>query len=397
MAERCRICGYRFRPGDGSLCPECFTAREDELKFQVNDFKMTNIFGRDKNEERLGAFLADEMKEERHEDISLKKELDREDSRSTNILNSQGAHVKNESFRDAFHERVSRDTTSDPGRVFTQNNNSTASRPSYNRSSMTVNRTATTFTNRAVPNPGQNNRMNFGQTPLTYNFPPSQNRSNYKKGSSAGAMIIVIVSIMMFIILINIFAEVEDSSDSSKHSSHNTVEEVSIAQTDAFEEQKQTLEDITDDGCYKYKVTDYIIGKENIKPGDKNYEDYKLNNYYEDGTMTDDDLFELTLKFDCEKLQESANYKYDLTDSWLDVRNASDELVVCTPVTKEEVDDVIFVKFYVPVSATEYACDLFLEKDIDHNETEDVYIPYFTFDLIDEAKNREQTDSSKAS
>lgn len=75
MAQRCRICGYTFRPDDGSLCPECFTAREDELKFQVKDFKMTNIFGRDKNEEQLGSFLADEMKEEFHKDISLKRSL----------------------------------------------------------------------------------------------------------------------------------------------------------------------------------------------------------------------------------------------------------------------------------------------------------------------------------
>ena len=69
MASKCRICGYKFKTGDGSICPECFTAREDELSFLGGEYKRSSIFGRDRNAEQVGDFLADELKEERHEDI----------------------------------------------------------------------------------------------------------------------------------------------------------------------------------------------------------------------------------------------------------------------------------------------------------------------------------------
>ena len=31
MGNKCKICGYRFKSKDEEICPECFTAREDDI------------------------------------------------------------------------------------------------------------------------------------------------------------------------------------------------------------------------------------------------------------------------------------------------------------------------------------------------------------------------------
>lgn len=31
MAKKCKICGYRFKSADEAICPECFTARDDDI------------------------------------------------------------------------------------------------------------------------------------------------------------------------------------------------------------------------------------------------------------------------------------------------------------------------------------------------------------------------------
>ena len=258
MAEKCRICGYKFKIGDGSLCPECFTARTDELSFDGNDFKATNIFGRSRDEKKLGAFLADEMREELHEDITIKKSLDREDTEKTRAFTAEGANVKNETFKDAFQERRNR-VRSEQGRVYT--NNSAASGSSAPKNDQQVNKfldsidpalksriygsrpNESTFRYSSHNSGSTSNQqmlygINGGRTPgsvqrSSYNYGYSSNsNSNYSKGSGGKAIAVIVVSIIIFIVFINIIALIDENTDKDDAKSNKSIGSVDIEMPD---------------------------------------------------------------------------------------------------------------------------------------------------------------------
>ena len=416
MAQRCRICGYTFRPDDGSLCPECFTAREDELKFQVKDFKMTNIFGRDKNEEQLGTFLADEMKDELHKDISLKKELDREDRITTNTLNSQGVNVKNETFRDAFHERINRDTTSDPGRVYTQPADPAPAYTSQNTSrpvitptptiNRTVNnnttRTANSFTHMTNSLPPfvnqtlqarqnmQNN--NNDQQPLTYNFPPRNNNAYKTSSSGLTAVIIVIMSIVLFVALINFFADFEEKN-SKKHTATVVETNTSSAQDG---DDLSALTALTNDGIYKYTITDCIMGEKTITSKDKDYKKAREYYYSDDASDATPDFYEMTFKLDCEKQVDNDEEMYSATDSTLYLYNGTDTFAVSTSNTAETVDNESFLKFYIPTNAQSFDLNLSLYRKSDNAENFAAFNE-LTFDILKKVMKNSDNSSESSS
>ena len=249
MASKCRICGYKFKTGDGSICPECFTAREDELSLLGGEYKRSSIFGRDRNAEQVGDFLADELKEERHEDISMKKALDREDALKTRAFASQGGNVKNETYRDAFRERISRDR-SEQGRVYTDRKNSKVSgntsanaaqnkppesfldsidptlrsriyndrtdqQENYRYSHHTSNQSITS-------NQQMLYGLNAGKAPddpgretIIYNFPP-RNNSKYSKGSNSKAAAVAIVSVTVFFLIVGAISAIDERNNNKK-------------------------------------------------------------------------------------------------------------------------------------------------------------------------------------
>ena len=255
MAEKCRICGYRFKRGDGSLCPECFTAREDELSFDGNDFKATNIFGRSKDEKKLGSFLADEMKEELHEDITIKKSLDREDTEKTRAFTAEGANVKNETFKEAFQERRSRDH-SQQGRVYTSSSTPKTSgapqKPAPEISkfldSIDPNFRDRLYNNTNTANNADqankryshhtsnqhltsNQQMLYGinggrapgtsyDRPNTYNYPP-KGQQKYAQGSNKAAVLLIAIIAMISIMVGVISAGIDDNNREEKNAKSN--------------------------------------------------------------------------------------------------------------------------------------------------------------------------------
>ncbi len=78
MRSKCRFCGYRFESDDEMICPECLTAREDDIRCGIFEDELHShdldpfskgfeISGTDMYEENRNDFVAKERREEAHD------------------------------------------------------------------------------------------------------------------------------------------------------------------------------------------------------------------------------------------------------------------------------------------------------------------------------------------
>lgn len=91
--NKCRICGYRFKSPDEIICPECFTARDDDVScsnysddLHSHDLRDNNYFGSPENDtfkEKKNDFVAEERKEE-----AADKNFRSQNNGSANTFNS---------------------------------------------------------------------------------------------------------------------------------------------------------------------------------------------------------------------------------------------------------------------------------------------------------------------
>ena len=67
MGNKCKICGYRFRSKDEAICPECFTARDDDIsceRYSASEHSHGRSYGGGLHETGE-SFVQKEMREER--------------------------------------------------------------------------------------------------------------------------------------------------------------------------------------------------------------------------------------------------------------------------------------------------------------------------------------------
>lgn len=81
MRSKCKFCGYRFKDRDERICPECFTAREDDISCGQfsDDLHSHEIFGDRYSRNDYGSPENDTFKEER---VSFVEEERREEQQS---------------------------------------------------------------------------------------------------------------------------------------------------------------------------------------------------------------------------------------------------------------------------------------------------------------------------
>lgn len=68
MNKKCRICGYRFKSADENICPECFTARENDISCEHYSYSvLSHAKGYSSGMSDSGeSFVQKELREERH-------------------------------------------------------------------------------------------------------------------------------------------------------------------------------------------------------------------------------------------------------------------------------------------------------------------------------------------
>ncbi len=427
MAQKCRICGYRFKAGDGSLCPECFTAREEELRFDIRGSKNDDLFGRGRKES-VGDFLADEMKQELHEDIEMKKSLDREDAAKTRNFTAQGGHVKNESFKEAFQERRSRDRST-PGRVYSPHDKEKSAAKQNGSANPAVNSFLDsidpTLRQRIYGGAQQQDQsklryyhhnsfqdltsnqemlygLNAGKAPddparqaQIYNFhATSANRTNYSKGSNSKAVAVIIICVAVFIFLVNIFEAIGDSTSDEANGSSKSINEVNV---EAPTNKAKT--EVPDDGLsmnyggYIMRLSGYGYGKTGIDAlGDPEYlgKSFPADDWGKKGNLYDEMIleFDITPKADDSILPE-LNYIN------IDVYNSDDKSCRCfgyddiqIPNSDKEGEYRLTMTFLIPQGAERYDFSLSYSSEknpMGFSELKDV-----TLDLIDKQGKKEK-------
>lgn len=177
MRNKCKFCGYRFKDRDERICPECFTAREDDISCGQfsDDLHSHEIFGdrysrqdygspeNDTFKEEQTSFVEEERREEQQSKFSKIEQMHKSQPLQTEFIPKSGDGVYNK-------------TDSMP-----YNNNTTNNIPNGSFPRQTVNQ--------------------FQRTPTGF-ITPGYNKRNRKNNSGCAISIFVIVIV---IIVINVF------------------------------------------------------------------------------------------------------------------------------------------------------------------------------------------------
>lgn len=201
------------------------------------------------------------------------------------------------------------------------------------------------------------------------------------------------MSIVLFVALINFFADYEEKN-SKKHTATVVETNTSSAQDG---DDLSALTALTNDGIYKYTITDCIMGEKTITSKDKDYKKARDYYYSEDASDATPDFYEMTFKLDCEKQVDNDEEMYSAADSTLYISNGTDDFAVCTSNTAETVDNESFLKFYIPTNAQSFDLNLTLYRKSDMAENFAQFNDIALEMMIEKAKNNSDSSSESSS
>lgn len=82
--NKCRICGYHFKSDDEIICPECFTARDEDISCNSlsDDLHSHDLRADNEQDGWFGQFENDTFKEEKNDFVSEER---KEEARDENF------------------------------------------------------------------------------------------------------------------------------------------------------------------------------------------------------------------------------------------------------------------------------------------------------------------------
>lgn len=180
MRYKCKFCGYRFKDKDERICPECFTAREDDISCgqYSDDLHSHEIFGdrykrndyvspgNDTFKEETVSFAEEERREEQHSKFSKIEQIHKAEPTQTEFIPKSGDSVYNNTNGQSFGN---------------------FNMPNGNFPCQTVNQ--------------------FQRLPNGFTI-PSYNQNNRKKNSGCGVVVFVVI-IIVIIISAAVFSSIE--------------------------------------------------------------------------------------------------------------------------------------------------------------------------------------------
>lgn len=193
MRNKCKICGYRFKSNDEAICPECFTARgddiscagygKDEHSHQYNvsqerrSFDNTTYNVNDTFDEGGNSFIDDERREERKNSFANREQ------NQANETNNYGSIMQNNSAQNSYASRQSA----------MSNDNAT-----YNRQQSSVKTTPYTYQQNSFANNSNTYQQNFTNRNYQYKYNPS---TRPQRNSSSATKIVVIIIVIICIVV----------------------------------------------------------------------------------------------------------------------------------------------------------------------------------------------------
>lgn len=233
MRNKCRICGYRFKSNDEEICPECFTAREDDISCNSysddvhnhNDnyytertrFDNTTYNVNETFDEGGSTFVENERRDEKHNSFANKAQ-------------QQATGNTNNTFQ-SQPPNTTRSTYSSPN----QNTGNTIPFNFNSNSNANTNRNTST------------NNTNFYRTNTGYQFKTvSQNNFNRKSNSGAKVFGIIIFLIIAISFISGIISDYEDNKYYDDYTYSYEVPEITeddFTFKSSYDSQTQTADD----------------------------------------------------------------------------------------------------------------------------------------------------------
>lgn len=180
--NKCRICGYHFKSDDEIICPECFTARDEDISCNSlsDDLHSHDLRADNEQDGWFGQFENDTFKEEKNDFVSEERKEEARDENFQSTYTPPKNPTPPPSYSNSRAEKLA------------ALNNYSQQRTSYNR-----------------PN---NSSYSFNATNI--------NHSNKKNGGKGCATAVVVIIILMAI-LPTIIGFVSSKIFSSKYDDYN--------------------------------------------------------------------------------------------------------------------------------------------------------------------------------
>ena len=296
MGNKCKICGYRFKSRDEEICPECFTAREDDItcaRYSGSEHSHHSSYSsglRDNTE----SFVQKELRLERNNQFARENFGDRASAGLDLSANSR--------FDSSRYTRNDYDFEADARRVdalYQQSQQPQPQQTAYQRFIAQQQRKAGGSTTGFTP-AGQV----FAQrstTPLqqaVYQRYTAQNRGAPKKKNTAAGTVFLVFFIMMFIaaIVISRINEEQEKSRSNYTTYYTTTQRTSRTTTATKQTTEKTTttdkrESDSTSGHYSAQLLSVVL--KDKKNSELNSE---LLNYATDFTKENDPWKEVTAK-----------------------------------------------------------------------------------------------------
>lgn len=296
MGNKCKICGYRFKSRDEEICPECFTAREDDItcaRYSGSEHSHLSSYSsglRDNSE----SFVQKELRLERNNQFARENFGDR--ARAGLDLSASSR------FDSSRYTRNDYDYEADARRVdalYQQSQQPQPQQTAYQRFTEQQQRKASGSTTGFTP-AGQV----FAQrstTPLqqaVYQRYTAQNKGAPKKKNTAAGTVFLVFFIMMFIaaIVISRINEEQEKNRSNYTTYYTTTQRTSRTTTATKQTTEKTTttdkrESDSTSGHYSAQLLSVVL--KDKKNSELNSE---LLNYATDFTKENDPWKEVTVK-----------------------------------------------------------------------------------------------------
>ena len=364
MKKKCAVCGYRFKDKDEVICPECLTAREDDISCsRYSDDLHSHAYEYEKRE-----FESDNPENDIFEEFENKEESFIEEQREDEAENPIPSST--------YDKKAYRESQRQQRRA--------AARKKHN--SALLNR----FQNGYGGNPNARHTTSFNRQSVNLNY----NTTNRIRKNSLSLLTVVIVLIVVFaVIIISAVISVRESNRDAYNYDYDydfyfdydySFPDISMPDMSEYFEHSYT------DPDYGFEITASglaVIGHYNTL---SEYDTENVNQYVD---------FSDTLLADSQWNLVSANI--ELTPDFADSSRYIDGgYVICTSILGEELCTSAFIEyddkyqsvtFLMPDDA--WTCDIVLNTSNDSNEEQQAHIEIESYYFTDSFDNDETSES----
>lgn len=227
--NKCRICGYHFKSDDEIICPECFTARDEDISCNSlsDDLHSHDLRADNEQDGWFGQSENDTFKEEKNDFVSEERKEEASDENFQSTYTPPKNPTLPPSYSDSRAEKLA------------ALNNYSQQRTSYNR-----------------PN---NSSYSFNATNI--------NHSNKKNGGKGCATAVVVIIILMAI-LPTIIGFVSSKIISSKYDDYNYDydydDTYSEAEDDYTDHSNLYVAQDAEDGTYSVQYQGYTLTERKV-------------------------------------------------------------------------------------------------------------------------------------